>query len=107
MATHNHVADPRMVTAEIKKAKLRKRAQRSHTKLRKLFSEMVQHLPNDVTGFLPAPRNMARTAVLNGFGDYTLRVAQHMKIQIPFLIQMVARISSSSIQFLSLVQSAL
>ena len=62
IATHNHVADPRVVTVEMEKAKLRKRAQRSHTKPRKLFSDMVQHLPNDVTGFLPAPQNMARTA---------------------------------------------
>ena len=61
-ATNNHVADPRMVAAEMAKAKFRKRAQRSHTKPRKLFSDMVQHLPNDVTGFLPAPHNMARTA---------------------------------------------
>ena len=61
-ATHSHVADPRVLAAGMEKTKFRERAKRSHTKPRKLFSDMVQHLPNDITGFLPAPHNMARTA---------------------------------------------
>ena len=61
-AAHDHLADPREVEAEIHKAEFRKRAQHSHTKPRKLYSELVQKLPTDVTGLLPAAHNMARIA---------------------------------------------
>ena len=43
-------------------SKFRERARRSHTKPRKLYSDLVQSLPTEVTGFMPAHHNMAKIA---------------------------------------------
>ena len=43
-ATHNHMADPCKVRAEISEAEFRDRAKRSHTRTRKLHSEVVQKI---------------------------------------------------------------